>query len=96
MNAFAGTGRMIRLALRRDRFTAPVWVLGLAGFLAATTALWADQLSTVADLIQEMRVTAASPGISPSSQTRWRPVGGPGRRRRRRGSTTWEEARKWS
>ncbi|MGH3462860.1 MAG: ABC transporter permease [Kribbellaceae bacterium] len=63
MNAFAGTGRMIRLALRRDRFTAPVWVLALAGFLAATTALWADELSTVADLIQEMRVTAASPGI---------------------------------
>ncbi len=30
---------------------------------AATTALWADQLSTVADLVQETRMTAASPGI---------------------------------
>jgi len=40
--------------------------------------------------------TAASPGISPLSRTRWRPAGAPGLRRRRRGSTTWEEARSWS
>jgi ABC-2 type transport system permease protein len=30
-SAFAGTGEMLRLALRRDRILVPAWVLGIAG-----------------------------------------------------------------
>jgi len=54
---------MTRLALRRDRVSLPVWVLGLAGFLAATTALWVDQYRNFTDLIQDTQVAAANTGI---------------------------------
>jgi putative exporter of polyketide antibiotics len=62
-NALTGTGVLTRLALRRDRIMLPMWVLGLAGFTAATTALWAGDYRNPADLAQEMRVAATSPGI---------------------------------
>jgi ABC-2 type transport system permease protein len=42
MTSLVGTTRLTRLALRRDRFTLPAWILGMAGFLAATTAMFAD------------------------------------------------------
>jgi len=63
MSALTGTTRLTRLALRRDRFSLPVWVLGLAGFTAATTALWVDQYRNAADLVQDTRIAATSPGI---------------------------------
>jgi ABC-2 type transport system permease protein len=54
MNAFTGTGRLARLALRRDRIQLPVWILGL-------TALWAFSVSAVVDLYpsEEDRMTLA-------------------------------------
>lgn len=63
MNALTGTARLTRLALRRDRVSLSFWVLGLAGFLAATTALWTSQFGDPADLLRETRVTATSAGI---------------------------------
>jgi ABC-2 type transport system permease protein len=63
MNALAGTVRLTRLALRRDRFSLPAWVLALACFLAGTTAMWDHELGSFADLVQEVRVAAESPGI---------------------------------
>src|SRR5512139_1435184 len=63
MDALTGTARMIRLALRRDRVSLPAWVLGMAGFLAGTTALWADEFSDPVELAQETRVAASSAGI---------------------------------
>jgi ABC-2 type transport system permease protein len=63
MNALTGTAALIRLALRRDRISLPLWVLGLAGFTVGTTALWVDQFRNPAELVQEMRVAATSPGI---------------------------------
>ena len=63
MNALRGTAALTRLALRRDRIALPAWILGMAAFTAATTALWADQLRSMADLIQETQVAATSPGI---------------------------------
>ena len=42
MSGFTGTMRLVRLALRRDRITLPAWILGMAAFLAATTAMFAD------------------------------------------------------
>ena len=63
MNALTGTSTLTRLALRRDRITAPAWVLGLAAFTAATTALWADDFRDPATLLAETRITVVSPGI---------------------------------
>jgi ABC-2 type transport system permease protein len=62
-NALTGTAALTRLALRRDRINLPAWVLGLAGFTAATTAMWASDFDSAADVVQEMRVAATSPGI---------------------------------
>ncbi|GAB1646293.1 ABC transporter permease [Krasilnikovia sp. MM14-A1259] len=63
MNAIAGVLPLTRLGLRRDRITIPAWALGLAAFTAATTALWAADFADPADLVQETRLAAASPGI---------------------------------
>jgi ABC-2 type transport system permease protein len=63
MNALTGTVALTRLALHRDRITFPVWVLGLAGFTAGTTALWVVQYRNAADLVQDTRIAATSPGI---------------------------------
>jgi ABC-2 type transport system permease protein len=63
MNALTGAAALTRLALRRDRISLPVWVLGLVAFTAGTTALWADQYRNAADLLQDTRIAATSPGI---------------------------------
>jgi len=63
MNALTGVSALSRLALRRDRITLPCWILGMAAFTGATTALWAGDFSDTANLIQETRVTATSPGV---------------------------------
>lgn len=38
MTTLTGTGRLLRLALRRDRLVLPVWLVGLTGLLAAVTS----------------------------------------------------------
>jgi len=43
MNAFVGTGALVRLALRRDRVMLPAWIAGLV-FLAASSAAAAEGL----------------------------------------------------
>jgi ABC-2 type transport system permease protein len=52
MSAFTGTGRLLRLALRRDRILLPVWVVVLVGLLAGIastlTALYASEAERVA------------------------------------------------
>ncbi|MFG1813538.1 ABC transporter permease [Kribbella sp. NPDC049174] len=64
MNALSGTAALTRLALRRDRFSLPAWILGLTAFAAATTALWANDFrNPTADLVQETHITATNPGI---------------------------------
>jgi ABC-2 type transport system permease protein len=51
MNAFTGTGSLVRLALRRDRVRLPVWILALAFFAvssaAATVGLYPTEASRV-------------------------------------------------
>jgi len=61
--AFAGTAALTRLALRRDRISLPIWILGLAAFTAATTALFAADFSEPGTIAPEVRVAATSPGI---------------------------------
>jgi ABC-2 type transport system permease protein len=63
MTGLTGTPRLVRLALRRDRVTLPAWVLGLAVFVAATTALFQDSLATKADLLRETQLVATNAGM---------------------------------
>ncbi|GAA0505339.1 exporter of polyketide antibiotics [Paractinoplanes deccanensis] len=64
MNGFAGTARLVRLALRRDRIVLPAWILGMAGFLAATTAMFAEQYARhPALLVPDTRIVVENPGM---------------------------------
>lgn len=64
MSGFTGTMRLIRLALRRDRITLPAWILGMVVFLAATTAMFADQYSKHPLLLEpDTRIVVENPGM---------------------------------
>jgi ABC-2 type transport system permease protein len=64
MSGFTGMGRLVRLALRRDRITLPAWILGMAGFLAATTALIADSYAKHPLLLEpDTRIVVENPGM---------------------------------
>lgn len=64
MNAFAGTARLIRLALRRDRIVLPSWILGMAVFLAATTAMFEDSYTKHPMLLEsDTRIVVENPGM---------------------------------
>lgn len=66
----AGAGAMLRLALRRDRVRAPVWVLALTGLLGASVT----SVSGLYPGEAERRVYAATVGESPVAIV----MGGPG------------------
>jgi ABC-2 type transport system permease protein len=64
MSGFVGTIRLIRLALRRDRVTLPAWILGMAGFLAATTAMFADNYAKNPQLLgPDTQIVVENPGM---------------------------------
>lgn len=63
MNALAGTRRLIRLALRRDRVVLSAWILALAVFLAGTTHMSVVGLPTQRDVVTETQFMAANPGM---------------------------------
>jgi ABC-2 type transport system permease protein len=64
MTGFVGTMRLIRLALRRDRVTLPAWILGMAGFLAATTAMFADNYANNPQLLgPDTQIVVENPGM---------------------------------
>jgi ABC-2 type transport system permease protein len=64
MSGFVGTMRLFRLALRRDRFTLPAWILGMAAFLAATTAMFEDQYTKHPALLEpDTRIVVVNPGM---------------------------------
>lgn len=64
MTAFTGTMRLVRLALRRDRVTLPAWILGMAVFLAATTAMFEDSYTKHPVLLeQDTRIVVENPGM---------------------------------
>lgn len=76
MNAMAGTLRLTRLAARRDRVTLSVWLLGLSGFLAATTAMFVNSLVTTADMRQEAALPTNNAGLRMLGLTSGPSVGG--------------------
>ena len=76
MTGFTGTVRLTRLALRRDRVVLPAWILGLSGFLAATTAMFVQSLATPADAVQEAQLSTDNPGLRMLGLTSGPSVGG--------------------
>jgi polyether ionophore transport system permease protein len=64
MKDFTGTGRLVRLALWRDRFVVPAWVLGMGAFLAATTAMFQQQYTAHPALLEpDTRIVVENPGM---------------------------------
>jgi ABC-2 type transport system permease protein len=73
---FAGTGRLTRLAMRRDRYTITAWWAGLGLFVAATMAMFADSLALHEDLVRETRMVATNTGMRLLGLTSGPTVGG--------------------
>lgn len=64
MSGFTGTMRLVRLALRRDRITLPAWILGMAVFLSATTAMFEDNYAKHPELlVPDTQVVVENPGM---------------------------------
>lgn len=60
MSGFTGTGRLLRLALRRDRVQLPVWLVGLALVVWASAASVAGLYDTQQARLNYATVTAGS------------------------------------
>lgn len=61
MSAFAGTGALIRLIVRRDRFSLPLWI-GIVALLAASVAsTFIGLYQTDAEIQAVIAETASSP-----------------------------------
>ncbi|BCB81923.1 exporter of polyketide antibiotics [Phytohabitans flavus] len=63
MSSFTGTGRLVRLAIRRDRIQLPLWILGTALFVPIVVASVRDRFPTDADRIEILRSAVASPAL---------------------------------
>ena len=64
MSGFTGTRRLVRLALRRDRITLPAWILGMAAFLSATSAMFEDNYAKHPELlVPDTQVVVENPGM---------------------------------
>ena len=64
MSGFVGTMRLVRLAVRRDRITLPAWILGMAAFLAATTAMFEANYASHPMLLEpDTRIVVENPGM---------------------------------
>jgi polyether ionophore transport system permease protein len=64
VSGFTGTPRLVRLALRRDRFVLPAWLLGMAAFLAATTAMFEDSYTRHPELlVPDTLIVVENPGM---------------------------------
>lgn len=64
MSGFTGSFRLVGLALRRDRLTLPTWIIGMAAFLAATTAMFDDSYGQHPLLLEpDTRIVVENPGM---------------------------------
>ncbi len=59
---FAGTGSLVRFALRRDRVRIPIWVAGILGLTVSTAASFPDLYPTAADRQLRADLMTANPG----------------------------------
>lgn len=63
MNALANAGKLVRLALRRDRIIMPVWLLVFVLLAAASAAAVADLYPTVASRVQAAATSNGTPSL---------------------------------
>ncbi|WP_327581313.1 ABC transporter permease [Nonomuraea sp. NBC_00507] len=63
MSAYAGTGRLIRLVLRRDRVQVPIWIAGSVLLLAAGAAAVADEFPDEAGRVTALKGAGTSPAV---------------------------------
>jgi ABC-2 type transport system permease protein len=63
VSALTGTGRLFRLALRRDRIVLAAWILGLTLFLFGTTHMSVVGLPTPRDVVSETQFMTSNPGM---------------------------------
>lgn len=63
MSAFTGTGRLVRLAIRRDRVQLPLWIAGTALFVPIVVASVRDRYPTEADRVEILRSAVESPAL---------------------------------
>lgn len=63
MTDFAGTGAMIRLALRRDRIIIPVWITGFVAMAAVSTSATVSLFPTVASRVAEAASLNSAPSL---------------------------------
>jgi ABC-2 type transport system permease protein len=61
MQVLTGTRRLIRLALRRDRFLLPAWIVSISGLTAAVVSGITSLYATDADRLAGAQFSAASP-----------------------------------
>jgi len=63
VGGLAGTGALVRLALRRDRVVLPVWLLGVAGLAASFAAMTSTGFDTPEELATEAALMASTPAV---------------------------------
>lgn len=63
MTGFTGTGRLVRLALRRDRIQLPMWILGIALMLSSSLASLATTYPSDTDRATALKAVAHTPTI---------------------------------
>lgn len=61
MSNLTGTGRLLRLAARRDRIQVPIWIVGSAVLMSAGAAAVADEFPTEAVAATALRGAGATP-----------------------------------
>jgi ABC-2 type transport system permease protein len=64
MTALVGTGRLVRLILRRDRVLLPLWILIFAGLMASIVASFQGLFPTAAERQSYADASAADPGFT--------------------------------
>ncbi len=76
LTGLAGTRRLTRLALRRDRVMLPAWILGLSFFMGATSALFVSDLADRQRLVDETSMVATNAGMRLIGLTSGPSIGG--------------------
>jgi len=64
VTALTGTGKLVRLILRRDRVLLPIWTLTFAGLMASIVASFQALFSTAAERQSYADASAADPGFT--------------------------------
>jgi ABC-2 type transport system permease protein len=64
VTALTGTGKLVRLILRRDRVLLPIWILTFAGLMASIVASFQALFSTAAERQSYADASAADPGFT--------------------------------